>query len=410
MIFDISDQAFKNIMDDPDLALPKRWNGNDFRDELQALFDHYIRQFNTVGHLGAMPMPNPIRVRVELKKIKNACKYILRALERYFDGFPSKAYAAFQKAMDVCMGNPLKIYQKSVYELFESDNYRDELRLYRVVKVDENINYGRKRVFHTPYTLRNKVSTSRYSIAGFPSLYLGTSLELCCREVGLESYQSKALAARFRLEREMKSSETDIRVIELGIKPQDFIRDARRQEGLYRSVSDWLLQESEVRSAYLLWYPLIAACSFIRKNKADPFAAEYVIPQLLMQWVRDQMGRKTAKPYDPLVGIRYFSCASVRCSDMGFNYVFPTSGVKSASDPQFCAVLTKAFRLTEPVYTHEYDSVRDCEYALDRKAFDSVFADQPTADTNWRRGLSAESYTVTNLDTSVSPANADKYP
>lgn len=42
--------------------------------------------------------------------------------------------------------------------------------------------YSRTRVLHTPYNLRSKVSTSRYSIAGYPSLYLGTSLQLCCKE------------------------------------------------------------------------------------------------------------------------------------------------------------------------------------------------------------------------------------
>lgn len=74
-----------------------------------------------------------------------------------------------------------------------------------------------------------------------------------------------------------------------------------------------------------------------------------------MQWVRTEMRHS-----DKLIGIRYFSCASERSSDLGFNYVFPTSGRQIPAFP-FCRVLSKAFVLTEPVYIHEFDCVRDCE-------------------------------------------------
>ena len=127
-----------------------------------------------------------------------------------------------------------------------------------------------------------------------------------------------------------------------------------------------MVKNVNVRSAYLLWYPLIAACSFIRTNKNDPFAAEYIIPQLLMQWVRSEINSKEHEDIDNLTGIRYFSCASVRASDMGFNYVFPTSGQQKSSDLPYCSVLTRAFCLTKPVYIHEYDDIRTCEWKLSK--------------------------------------------
>lgn len=98
--------------------------------------------------------------------------------------------------------------------------------------------------------------------------------------------------------------------------------------------------------------------------KNDPFAAEYIIPQLLMQWVRNEIRSNKGDEYDQLVGIRYFSCASVKASNMGFNYVFPTSGQQKSAELPYCSVLTRSFRLTNPVYIHEYDSLHTCEWSL----------------------------------------------
>lgn len=374
MILDISDATFKKVLNDKELYLPIRWNGSDFAATLDNLFNHYIKQIELLpsekGHLY-----NPVQANV--KDIKRVCGLLTKAVNHYLNGFPSKAYTSFERAMKLLMDNPLKIYQKSVIEQFEipGDRYRkdDDLKLFRVVSVDDNKPYSRVRVFHTPYNLRSKVSTSRYSIAGYPSLYLGTSLALCCEEIHMNPHQNFALASMFKLERTLEYTNTNIRVIELGVKPQDFLELNYANESHDRRISQNLLNDSKIRSAYLLWYPLIASCSYIRTNKNDPFAAEYIIPQLLMQWVRNEIGSNKGDEYDQLVGIRYFSCASVKASDMGFNYVFPTSGQQKSAELPYCSVLAKAFRLTNPVYIHEYDDIRTCEWQLgDSKDFDTI--------------------------------------
>lgn len=364
MIFDISDLAFRNIMNDEKLALPKRWDGSDFYAELKSLFDYYKKKLHTTANSFET-------ISVNENKINKVCEYILKSINYYFEGFPEKAYQKFKSAMEKFMSTQLIIYPKSIFDQFEAEQFSrgDKLNLFRAVKVNENVPYDRNRVFHTPYTLRSKVSTNRYSIAGFPSLYLGTSLQLCCEEIDLDIHKNFAIAARFQLERYIEHADTNISIIELGIKPQDFL-EQNEQWGEIRNrrVPPYLLNNSDVKSAYLLWYPLIAACSFIRINKADPFAAEYIIPQLLMQWVRNKMASVKTKgknnDYTQLIGIRYFSCASMRSSDLGFNYVFPTSGQKNVIDPRFCEVLSKAFKLTAPTFIHEYCDINACEKAL----------------------------------------------
>ncbi len=375
MIFDISDSSFKKVLNDKKLYLPIRWNGSDFNATLDKLFNHYIKQ------LELLPDEKDgfyNHVRANIKDIKRVCGLLIRAVNHYHNGFPSKAYASFERAMDLLMVTPLKIYQKSVMEQFESSGNRyrpdDELKLFRVVSVDDNRPYSRARVFHTPYNLRSKVSTSRYSIAGYPSLYLGTTIELCCEEINMDLHKNFALASMFKLERTLEYTNTNIRVIELGVKPQDFLEQNYANESHDRRISQSLLNDCDIRSAYLLWYPLIASCSYIRTNKNDPFAAEYIIPQLLMQWVRNEIGSNNSDEYDQLVGIRYFSCASVKASDMGFNYVFPTSGQQKSAELPYCAVLSKSFRLTNPVYIHESDDLRTCERQL-RNSNDFDFID-----------------------------------
>lgn len=358
MIFNISDVEFKRIFSNEEFHLPIRWDNKDFTNALKKLFNSYLEKVKQEYPYSG----KYYTINVNTQKINQVSNLLVTVVKQYLNGFPAEAFETFNGVMQLLEENPLKTYYKSITEQFETDHYHDPLNLYRVTCVNENIPYGRNRVFHTPYYLRSKVSTSRYSIAGFPSLYLGTSLELCCEEVHLNPHEQFALASRFQLERNYEYNNTEIKVIELAIKPQDFLRINR--ESNYRSnrvISDRVLKRPDIYSAYLLWYPLIAACSFIRVNKKDPFAAEYIIPQLLMQWVRSEIGTPQLE-YNRLVGIRYFSCASIKASDMGFNYVFPASG-KHTKD-SFCPILSNAFKLTKPYFLHEYHDVYACEDAL----------------------------------------------
>ena len=355
MILDVSDKAFKQIFNDENLYLPHRWDGTDFSNSLGKLFNDYIKRIEMF--VDGEKYHKDIHINVS--EIRKVTKGIIASVDYYLNGFPHKAYSRFSRALNVLVKTPLRVYQKSIFEDFRAfkDFYQNDLNLFRVARVSDNKPYTRCRVFHTPFNLRSKVSTCRYSIAGYPSLYLGTSLELCCAELNINPFNDLALASLFRFERSIEMINTNIRVIELGIKPQDFL-DIRSENKNYNTD---LLDSSSVKSAYLLWYPLIAACSFIRTNKNDPFAAEYIIPQLLMQWVRNELDTDDKHNIDQLLGIRYFSCASIKASNLGFNYVFPTSGKQKTKDLPYCSVLTKAFRLSNPVYLHEYDSLYSSE-------------------------------------------------
>lgn len=352
-IFSIDKNTFKAILKNEELYLPIRWNNNNFVLTLQKLYREYTseirKQFQTNGY-------NRVDTKKCEDKIKKVCYLIIEVVKAYLNGLPAEAFKKFDKVMKTLNVTPLKIYGNNDVKQF---NYPDneKINLYRVASINDNSVYDRSRIFHVPFNLRSKISTNRYSIAGYPSLYLASSIELCCEEIHYNHHEQLGIVSRFELNKNINPDQ--IEIIELGIKPQDFIEEHKlmNRDYMRRRIDKSHLNKTDVYEAYLLWYPLIAACSFIRVNKKDPFSVEYVIPQILMQWIRTKLNNN-----EKLIGVRYFSCASVKASDMGFNYVFPA--IKENLGEPFCPVLNESFKLTKPYYLHEFNKLYECEYEL----------------------------------------------
>lgn len=354
-------EDFNHVFFDERFEVPIRWDGKDFYKTLSDLFEFYKSTFNDLFYNSDLDSL--------YLKISGICDGILDAIKEYLNGNSSRAFQIFNEKVYAKLENStLNIYKGYPYDSALDYKKEDKSRigkLYRVRKVLDNKIYAKEEIFHTPFNLRNKVATNRYSIAGYPSLYLSTSIDLCLEELDYSRNPGRYIAARFAI----NGSEKPIKILELGIKPSDFRRDVNKvakETARYKRQSllkDVELIDSTTIENYFLWYPLIAACSFIRINKNDPFSIEYVIPQLLMQSIKcNSMNR--------IIGIRYFSCSSILASDMGFNYVFPT--LYSGREEKFCSELKRAFPLTEPLYLNEYIDVRYLETALNNKKVDFI--------------------------------------
>jgi len=94
----------------------------------------------------------------------------------------------------------------------------------------------------------------------------------------------------------------------------------------------------EILFRYLITFPLIAACSIKTKHPNGTFKPEYIIPQMLLQYINDK---------DDIDGIKYFS-AKVNYVQLKnftcYNYVFPP---KTNKQKGFCNKLSDTFYLTE---------------------------------------------------------------
>jgi len=108
------------------------------------------------------------------------------------------------------------------------------------------------------------------------------------------------------------------------------------------TISDWSNDYyNKWAYKFLLSWPLIAACSIKLKNRNDPFKEEYIFPQLLLQWVKNN---------DNVDGIK---CNSTHLSydfqikniDL-YNLVLP---VKEDKNSGLCSSLSDYFKSTETV-------------------------------------------------------------
>lgn len=353
MVIDFDKGKFLDLMATNELKLPIRWGNKNFEDTLQELFNFYCNEVRNIVSLD------------QHKEIKRVCRLLMRAINHYHDGFPATSFNTFSNIMKTVMERPFRIYNKT--GKIETLSKHDNLNLYRVRNVSDNREYSREEIFHTPFCLRSRVATCRYSIAGYPCLYLSTSLDLCCEETKNQSSQPMIIASKYKIVRNyFLNGKQDIKVIELGVKPIHFVHtnlDNRNYENnlyIQKYLNEIDLINESVMKNYLYWYPIIAASSFIRINKNHPFATEYIIPQLMMQWVRSEVKKKE------LYGIRYFSCASERASELGFNYVFPAYSTTDSS-LNYCGVLSKSFKLTKPEIMSNYCSINACEKMLESK-------------------------------------------
>jgi hypothetical protein len=89
-------------------------------------------------------------------------------------------------------------------------------------------------------------------------------------------------------------------------------------------------------------WPLMATAAIKRRHGDAPFIAEYIIPQLILQWITENN--------DPnLDGIAY---SSVSCNTHVYyaatlaNLVFPA---KEISDSGYCSCLRSKFAMTNPI-------------------------------------------------------------
>jgi hypothetical protein len=100
------------------------------------------------------------------------------------------------------------------------------------------------------------------------------------------------------------------------------------------------LNDNNAIISYLITYPLIAACSLIVREKNKPFVPEYIIPQILLAWIRKN------KKYR---GIAYFTCSKYDDAREvhSYNIVIPPVEV---STHVHCGRLEKEFKLTSPQF------------------------------------------------------------
>lgn len=296
------------------LKLPLSYcSDNDFREFICNYLDNYR---SSIQRIGGMASP-------ELSRLDGIVDAIKSSITEYYRGHPAGAYSILEEGLDILHGEIEKLISGTTSPL------------YRLRLSDGNSNeYSQKEMFHIPFELRTLVASQRYSIPGLPSIYLGSSIYVCWEELGRPSFNNLNVS--------MYETEEPLRVIDFGYSPSYIINFARSPEAT--EYPDSALEEL---NQYLIIWPLIATCSVRVRMKSNTFKPEYILPQLVLQYV--------TKSDHNIDGVKYLSVNNTFSKTSTYllhNYVFPAKTINSMG---FCEVLKDKFKLTKGIPWQIFD-------------------------------------------------------
>jgi hypothetical protein len=283
-------------------------------------------------------------VQNSLEEIRKLSAQIVSAVKRYLQGYPHLAYGEIEKSLESVNIDKL-ITKLSGFAMISPGSSFDPFLectlhppLYRM-RSDRTSSgtFSRKDIFHVPFEDRRLVRNQRYSIAGLPCLYLGSSTWISWEELGRPDLDS-VFVSRFRFAEETS-------VLDFQFPPLLAWRVFKYALDQTRS-SNQLPSSTELRNhygdefvaSYIVCWPLIAACSIIVDSRDGSFFPQYIVPQLLLQWVtKGQV----------VDGIRYFSTRTAPLDTFAHvNCVFPAREISHSGQ---CSYLKRKFHLTAPI-------------------------------------------------------------
>jgi len=340
--------TLEELFNSSEMSLPKEGF-----DDKRETFDEYLGSiFSRYRNLlEQIDDPSQVDLVRKLKSVRPEVDILASAIRDSAHSFlAGHVNEAYERLADRLNAMEWVLFETTLSERFTCDpndpfaQYWVAMRrpnLYRIrVSTSDYGTLKREDIFHVPYEKRRLVNNQRYSISGLPCLYFGSSVWTCWEELGRPPIDTVWLS-RFQFAE-------DAKILDFQFPPHHFWRifrsllDARiHYPQPYPGMTDLQNQFSpEFVVKYLACWPLLAACAVRRENRLGTFVPEYIVPQLVLQWVSQR------KEVD---GIRYFS---VRMPSKGFhvlahsNCVFP---VQTSSHSGYCPILKRHFSLTDPI-------------------------------------------------------------
>ena len=290
-----------------DLAPYKENKDANFRTKLRVALKNYRIK------IGELKINDTIKIEI--------ARIIVRLLEIVDDsirGLHSRAYTKFQNLIYGNAGLPARIKLKETFL-----HINPNADFYRIRLFNQVYDVSVQDLFHIPLNKRGIVKTQRFSFPGYPCLYLGESIYGCWEEMHRPPMYSCAVS---RFSNTQRLNFIDLRV----------------------STAIERLSYNSNDTNILKLMPLIIACMIPVENYEDTFKPEYIIPQLLIEWVlkcRDMYINE-----EVIHGIAYTSTHI--SNDFNFpyekntNYAIPI--FKHDTSNLFCSELCSLFNVTKP--------------------------------------------------------------
>lgn len=264
------------------------------------------------------------------RRIATFANHLVECHTRYLNSQFAAAYTLFNQSMDNVQDSLLSV------DFGMQNGYTNERvgHYFRIRKGNKSRSY--LEMLHIPLSSRRYAATGRFSAPGMPCSYLASTAEICWYECEMpRTFQ----LAKYKVK---STAEDKKRLLRLDINPLFVKHDLPL---LYRrnDISDD--QMKCFAEQFFFIFPLLAMCSVTaRKNDGD-FTEEYVIPQMLMAWLRSN---------STFIGVRYYSDSSnalVR-NNMGHNVAIP---VRDENNAGYSSEICSLFEFSEDAKSRTVD-------------------------------------------------------
>ena len=353
------------------ISLPKRYFsesfviGVKFKDEIERYFELLEECEET-----DLNPADSIILQQNLMESKTVASDIAQKIIAIFKSYEDSNYKDTQELFDAIMESlkpiffisfmngriDMQVKEKHLstcLRLFGSSNGEHFFRIRAVDERSQAIESNPDELFHIPMSKRAYSSNERFSLAGFPCLYLSTMLPLAWQEC---NYPKKYYYSEYQYLWDVDQNgkvnvDKEVKLLAL-YSPIELKTWGYTVK--YNHFEIW----NEVVGRYLKMYPLILACSFINQSGNTPYKQEYIIPQMLMQWVK--------RNADVVKGIEYFSCVDMSFDNSKWcanNIVLPAFAPYESGVSR---LLKEKFTWTKPKF-HEIPIISKSKTEADRK-------------------------------------------
>jgi hypothetical protein len=283
-----------------------------FPEFLDNGLDKYLDFYksNLVTHIDQKVPFDSGKDNIVINKIEHFSIGIKKTVDFFYKGKIFEATETFNRLLEDILFDDIKAIS----------TIPKETNFYRA-RVQSDKHLKKADLFHVKFEMRHVVSTNRYSVPGFPALYLGDTAFVCWEEFNRPKLKDLWFS------RLINTKELSIIQIQ---RIEDFLTELSSIPVDFQLT--FLLR-------YLITFPLTIACSIKVKYPNGNFKPEYIIPQLLLQYISKNSEIDGIK--FPSTKVDYDKLNDVDA----YNYVFP---VKTHEKNGFCSVLTSLFHSTEP--------------------------------------------------------------
>ncbi|EKS1982107.1 TPA: hypothetical protein R0J97_005508 [Klebsiella quasipneumoniae] len=335
------------ILDKYDLLSPPYESGSNLIADFEKRIDSYINAIDTIATIH----PNNLIIKDVRKRkltITSFSEKIVETLTLFLQGNIREAYSTFDYALTrTKMNNHVFNMTRPLSKICNSES-----PLFRVRRSD-NVLKERKELFHIPFENRHLVGAMRFSVSGLPCLYLGSSIFVCWQEMGKPDFD-KLYISSFKTDEQSP----DLMILDLGYSLTSAVRTTPMDYFFLSEEEDLEFEEEDGENennseipllnkivSKLVAWPLVLACNYSKTYINANFHKEYIIPNLLMQWISSNRNKNIS-------GISYRSTKILNQKNkgIGLNIIIPPKMEKIPPDfVGHCPILKETFTMTNPV-------------------------------------------------------------